>query len=214
VPKRPPRARRHHAALISLAPDAPTRSTSRSDAAPSRSRRPARSDAAPRPPRGRERRSKRENPPPRISVQRSGRARLMPASRRGRAQGRDRSISAAASTTVGVRCADARVARALVRFRATALAEAAAHSRPRAAGPRRVQRVVREGGAGSIQQPVEDESYTVDGAAQRAHALGADAPMECCAVSRRSCSSSSGPTAPSACPRSRSRPSRAFRGAA
>lgn len=62
-------------------------------------------------------------------------------------------------TTVGVRCSDARVARALVRF-----GRQLAQSRPRTLGPRGDRAaftVSCNRRAGSVQQPVEDESYSL-----------------------------------------------------
>jgi hexosaminidase len=62
-------------------------------------------------------------------------------------------------TTVGVRCADARVARALVRF-GRQLAQMRPPT-PAVRGPRAAFTVSCSRRAGSIQQPVEDESYTL-----------------------------------------------------
>ena len=98
------------------------------------------------------------NPPPRILSSDRAELRLMPlpvaAELRAGSLDLRRGL-----TTVGVRCADARVARALVRF-----GRHLSQMRPRtpaARGGRAAFSVSCAKRAGSIQQPVEDESYTV-----------------------------------------------------
>ncbi len=98
------------------------------------------------------------NPPPRILSSDRAELRLMPlpvaAELRAGSLDLRRGL-----TTVGVRCADARVARALVRF-----GRQLSQMRPRtpaARGGRAAFSVSCAKRAGSIQLPVEDESYTV-----------------------------------------------------